>query len=150
MKFLLLLLTLTIYSCLSAQNTPAPSSITDSMSQYSKDTVGIFTKIDVEASYPGGLPAWRKFLEQNLDANAPINEIPKRKKYFQQTAICQFIVCKDGSICDIKVINKVLPSIKKEVERVIALSGKWIPAQHTGREVKAYRKQPITFVVTTE
>ena len=151
MKFILLLLTLTICSCLAAQDTlPPPPPVADSMSQYSKDTIGIFTKVDVEASFPGGLPAWKKFLERNLDANAPIKEIPRKTKYFEQTAICQFIVCKDGSICDVKVINKVLPSIKKEVERVIKLSGSWMPAEQNGRKVKAYRKQPVTFVVMSE
>lgn len=145
MKIKLLFFALIVCFCLNAQETSI-----DSLSQYSKDTVGIFTKVDVEASFPGGLPAWKKFLEQNLNADAPINEIPKRKKYFEQTAICQFIVCKDGTICDIRVVNKVLPSIKKEVERVIAMSGNWEPAEQNGKKVKAYRKQPVTFVVTSE
>lgn len=151
MKLTLLALTLTICSCVAAQNTPPPPPpVADSMSQYSKDTVGIFTKVDVEASFPGGQPAWKKFLERNLDANVPVKEVPRKTKYFEQTAICQFIVCKDGTICDVKVVNKVLPSIKKEVERVIKLSGNWVPAEQNGRKVKAYRKQPITFVVMSE
>jgi len=149
MKPILLVFSLIIFSCLTAQKTPPPP-VADSMSQYSKDTVGIFEKVEVEASYPGGDSAWRKFLERNLNPDAPFKEVPRRKKYFEQTAICQFIVCKDGSICDIKVINKVLPSIKKEVERVIRLSGNWVPAQQEGRKVKAYRKQPVTFVVVSE
>ena len=151
MRFILLsFLLITVYSTTAQDTPPPPPPVADSMNQYSKDTVGLFLKVDGEARYPGGEAAWKKFLEQNLNGDAPIKEIPRRKKYFEQTAICQFIVCKDGSICDIKVINKVLPSIKKEVERVIALSGKWIPAEQTGKEVKAYRKQPVTFVVMSE
>ena len=121
MKFILLLFFFTAAYCINAQDIPPPPPVADSMNQYSKDTVGIFEKVEVEASYPGGQAAWKKFLERNLNANAPIKDVPRRTKYFEQTAICQFIVCKDGSICDIKVINKVLPSIKKEVERVIKL-----------------------------
>lgn len=150
MKLILFSLLFLIGYSIDAQETPPQPSAADSLSQYSKDTVGIFFKVDVEANYPGGEPAWRKFLEQNLNADAPIKDVPRRKKYFEQTAICQFIVCKDGTICDIKVINKVLPSIKKEVERVIALSGNWVPAQQDGKKVKAYRKQPVTFVVMSE
>lgn len=116
----------------------------------SRDTVGVFKKVEVEASYPGGFPAWKNFLEQNLRADAPFKEVPKKVKYFEQTAIVQFIVCKDGSICDVKVINDVLPSIKKEAERVIKLSGTWEPALQDGKQVKAYRKQPITFVVESQ
>ena len=151
MKFLVLLLFILTIDNLNAQEPPPPPPpVMDSLSQYSKDTVGIFLKVDVEAKYPGGLPAWQKFLMMNLDANAPLKELPRKTKYFEQTAICQFIVCKDGTICDIKVVNNVLPSIKKEVERVIKLSGNWVPAEQNGKKVKAYRKQPVTFVVMSE
>lgn len=119
----------------------------DSMNQYSKDTVGIFSKVDVDASFPGDKDAWKRYLERNLDVITPLENLPRKTKNFEQTAICQSIVCKDGSICDIKVINEVLPSIKKEVERVISRSGYWIPAQHNGKTVKAYKRQPITFVL---
>jgi protein TonB len=148
MKLILAILLFITTNC-GAQNTPPPP-VLDSISQYSKDTVGIFEKVEVEASYPGGESAWKKFLERNLRADAPMKEVPRKTKYFEQTAICQFIVCKDGSICDIKVVNKVLASIKKEVERVIKLSGNWVPAQQDGRTVKAYRKQPVTFVIMSE
>ena len=151
MKILLLASALIFGFSIQAQEMPPPPPpIADSMNQYSRDTVGIFEKVDVEASFPGGIAAWRKFLERNLNADAPLKEIPKKTKNFSQTAICQFIVCKDGTICDIKVVNKVLPSIKKEVERVIAMSGQWEPAEQNGRKVKAYRKQPVTFVVTSD
>jgi len=151
MKFILLsILLITAYSTIAQETPPPPPPVADSLSQYSKDTVGVFEKVEVEASFPGGTPAWRKFLERNLDANAPLKDLHRKTKYFEQTAICQFIVCKDGSICDIKVVNKVLPSIKKEVERVIKMSGNWKPAEQDGRKVKAYRKQPVTFVVMSE
>lgn len=134
----------------SAQNDTLRTITFTDASGNSKDTVGVFEKVEFEASFPGGQPAWRSFLMQNLNAEAPFKEVPKRVKYFEQTAIVQFIVCTDGSICDVKVVNKVLPSIKKEAERVIKQSGNWEPAQQNGRKVKAYRKQPITFVVQSE
>lgn len=114
----------------------------------SKDTVGAFVKVEKEADFPGGIPAWRTFLMQNLDGSVVFKDLPKRTKKFEQTAMVQFIVCTDGTVCDVKVINKVLPSIKKEAERAIVNSGKWIPAEQGGRKVKAYRKQPITFMVS--
>ncbi len=116
----------------------------------SKDTIGAFVSVEKEADFPGGLPALINFLTTNLKGDVVLQDLPKRIKNFQQTAMGQFIVCTDGSICDVKVINKVLPSIKKEAERAINNSGKWIPAEQGGRKVKAYRKQPITFVVTSE
>jgi len=113
----------------------------------SKDTIGVFQKVEVEAQYPGGLTAWRNYLVQNLNANAPLKDLPKKVKHFEQTAIVQFIVCTDGSVCDVQVINDVLPSIKKEAEKAIKKSGAWMPAEQSGRKVKAYRKQPITFII---
>ena len=115
----------------------------------SQDTVGAFVKVEKEADFPGGLNAWKIFLMRNLKADAPLKELPKKVKFFEQTAIVQFIVCTDGSVCDVKVVNDVLPSIKKEAERAINKSGKWIPAEQGGKKVKAYRKQPITFRVTS-
>lgn len=151
MKLILLsFLLLIVYTTDAQDGPPPPPPVADSLDQYSKDSVGIFQKVEVEASFPGGFPAWKKFLERNLNANAPLKDLPRKTKYFEQTAICQFIVCKDGTICDIKVVNNVLPSIKKEVERVIKLSGNWVPAQQDGKKVKAYRKQPVTFVVMSE
>lgn len=113
----------------------------------SKDSVGIFQNVEQEAEFPGGIEAWRNFLYANLNPDAPFKELPKRTKHFKQTAIVQFIVCTDGTVCDVKVINDVLPSIKSEAEQAIKKSGKWEPARLNGQGVKAYRKQPITFYV---
>lgn len=115
----------------------------------SKDTVGVFKKVEVEADYPGGAAAWRQFLMQNLKGDAIAAALPRRVKNFEETAIVQFIVCTDGSLCEIKVINKVHPAVKKEAERAIRESGTWNPALQSGRKVKAYRRQPITFRVTS-
>jgi protein TonB len=40
--------------------------------------------------------------------------------------------------------------MEEEVMRVIKRGPKWIPASQNGRLVKAYRKQPVTFVVMEE
>lgn len=122
----------------------------DTDSRNTRDTIGAFNKVEVEADFPGGIEAWKQFLYTNLRADAPYKEIPRKVKYFKQTAIVQFIVCTDGTVCNVKVINDVLPSIKKEAERVIKISGNWLPAQQDGKTVKAFRQQPITFVVVSE
>lgn len=33
---------------------------------------GVFEKVDVEATFSGGEAAWRKYLEQNLNPNVPV------------------------------------------------------------------------------
>jgi protein TonB len=141
--FLMASLFLTV--CLSAQEKDSTVVYVDYGT--TKDTVGIFRKVEMEAQYPGGLAAWRNYLMHNLNAYAPLKDLSKKVKHFEQTAVVQFIVCTDGSICDVKVVNDVLPSIKKEAEKAIKKSGAWMPAEQSGKKVKAYRQQPITFII---
>jgi protein TonB len=124
-------------------------------SQNSKDTIGVFDKVDIEARFPGGDSAWRNYLENNFRvepvSDAVWKELPAKTKRksgsVNLTAIVQFIVCKDGSLCEIKTINKIPLALKAEAERLIAESKLWEPAMQNGRQVKAYRRQPITLVI---
>ena len=122
----------------------------DWTTQNTRDSIGAFRVVGVEAQYPGGQNSWQRYLMINLDATAPFEDLPQKVKHFKQTAWVQFIVCTDGTVCNVEVINDVLPSIKREAIRVISKSGKWEPGLQDGKPVKAYRKQPITFVVTSE
>lgn len=121
------------------------------------DTTVIFDRVEVEASYPGGTTAWIKYLEKNFKADSVtdliLKEMPvkKMKKGTTQiTAIVQFVVCKDGTLCNITTLNNVPAAFKSEAERLIAESKIWTPAEQNGRKVKAYRKQPITLQITLE
>lgn len=113
----------------------------------SRDTVGLFTKVEKQPEFPGGIAGWRKFLYANLDPQVVLKDLPKKTKQFKQTAIVQFIVCTDGTVCEVKVVNDVLPSVKQEAERVINHSGKWVPAMQDGKKVKTRFTQAITFMV---
>ena len=103
-----------------------------------------FIKVEIEASYPGGVAAWKKFLEKNLDAGVTAKNDAPVGKY---SAMAIFIVDKDGSLSDVKALTKFNYGIEDEMLRVISKSGKWTPASQDGKPVKAYRKQPLTFIV---
>jgi periplasmic protein TonB len=148
MKYLILLVFACIsYLCSAAQNKVDAVGI-------SKDTIGAFTEVEVEAGFTGGDTAWKTFLMNNLNIDKISDRVkfPKRQKVFQQTVIVKFIVCTDGSLCDIKTENKnkVDPLIKAEAERVIKISPNWTPAIVDGKPVKAYRRQPITVLIERE
>ncbi len=98
-----------------------------------------FTKVEIDAEYPGGLSAWQRYLSKNLayPQEAQDNEI-------QGTVVVQFIVDKEGNVSDVEAISGA-KELQAEAIRVIKKSGKWTPAVQNGRQVKAYRKQPITF-----
>ncbi|GAA4319067.1 energy transducer TonB [Flaviaesturariibacter amylovorans] len=141
--------TLLIGLALCAATHSASAQVADSTAVgITRDSIGAFRKVEIEADYPGGIPAWKNFLYNNLNPDAVAKALPKKTKHFQQTARVQFIVCTDGTVCNVRVINDVHPAVRKEAERAIRESGVWVPAQQGGRKVKAYRTQPITFVIT--
>jgi protein TonB len=104
-----------------------------------------FTKVEVEASFPGGEGQWRKFLERNLNASAPVDNGAPPGSYTVQV---QFIVDKEGKVSEVKALSSHGYGMEEEAVRVIKRGPNWTPAIQNGRQVKAYRKQPITFVVS--
>lgn len=102
----------------------------------------IFTKVEVDAKYPGGMSAWKLFLERNLRGDVASENGAPAGRY---TVIVQFVVDVAGNVSDVKAVSNAGYGMEAEAIRVLKRSGKWIPAIQNGREVKAYRKQPITF-----
>ena len=66
------------------------------------------------------------------------------------TVWVQFIVDKQGAISDVRALTNHGYGMEAEAVKVIQRGPNWNPAQQNGRYVKAFRKQPITFVVTSE
>jgi protein TonB len=112
-----------------------------------EDPNKVFEKVEIEASFKGGEGAWRKYLERNLNANTPVDNNAPEGTY---TVWVQFIVDKDGAISDVKALSNHGYGMEEEAVKVIKKGPAWVPAVQNGRQVKAYRKQPITFVVTSE
>lgn len=104
----------------------------------------VFTKVENEAQFPGGESAWRRYLEKNLNANAPVDNGAAGGTY---QVIVKFIVSKDGSISDVQAETKHGFGMEEEAVKIIKRGPKWTPALQNGRNVNAYRRQPITFVV---
>ncbi len=114
----------------------------DSTNKEPEDAV--FNKVEIEAAFPGGTDAWLKYLTQTLNAATPVDNGAPVGTY---TVIVQFVVDKYGNISDAKALTHHGYGMEKEVLRVIRTGPKWTPAVQDGRPVKAYRKQPVTFVV---
>ncbi|MFC4262346.1 energy transducer TonB [Ferruginibacter yonginensis] len=107
----------------------------------------IFTKVEIEAEYPGGQGAWGNYLRKNLNGQVASDNSAPAGTY---TVVVRFIVAKDGSISDVTPETSVGYGMEQEAIRVIKKGPKWKPAQQNGNIVKAYRRQPISFVVTEE
>ncbi len=107
----------------------------------------IFERVEIEASFPGGDNVWRKFLEQNLNAATPVNYGASAGIY---TVIIEFVVDRSGIISGIKALTNHGYGMEAEVIRLLKKAPKWNPAIQDGRPVKAYRKQPVTFMVVED
>ena len=68
-----------------------------------------------------------------------------KKKGIQGRVIVQFIVDKDGSIKDTKVIRGVNSSLDNEALRVINAMPKWEPGKHNGEAVSVRYTVPVSF-----
>jgi protein TonB len=98
-----------------------------------------FKKVEIESEFPGGIPAWMKFLSENL--TYPDKAV---RKNIQGTVVLQFIVCTDGSVCDIEAISGP-PLLREAAVKALKNTPNWTPAVQGGKKVKSYKKQPITF-----
>jgi hypothetical protein len=107
----------------------------------------VYQKVEVEASFPGGVDAWQEFLKRNLNAAIPVDNKAPKGRY---TIYVQFIVDEEGNTSNFKAITNHGYGMEKEVLRVLKLAGKWKPAYQNGQPVTAIRKQPVTFLIEEE
>jgi len=105
-----------------------------------------FTSVQVEAKYPGGPAAWKKYLERNLRQQTPVDNGAPAGTY---AVVVSFLVAKDGTTSEVKAISAPDPDYGTAAEavRVIERSGKWNPAIQNGRSVIYREKQKIIFQV---
>ena len=107
----------------------------------------IFEKVETSPEFPGGLQAWRKFVTDSLRPEIPADNGAPAGAF---TVVVQFIVQKDGKVTEIKALTSHGYGMEEEAMRLIRASPPWVPAKQNGRIVRAYMKQPITFVITEE
>ncbi len=91
-------------------------------------------------SFPGGEAAMMKYIGENLKY-PPI----ARENNIQGTVVLTFVVGKDGSVGDIKVVKDIGAGCGKESQRVIAAMPKWMPGEANGQAVKVRYTIPIRF-----
>ena len=103
----------------------------------------IFYEAEQDPQFPGGLPGLMNFINDNLryPAYAKANDIQGR-------VVVQFVVKKDGSIGQVKVIRKKNPDLDAEAVRVVKTLPKFIPGKMNGKPVNVWFTLPIMFKIT--
>jgi periplasmic protein TonB len=104
-----------------------------------EDPDKIFTKVEIEASFPGGPGAWQKYVTRAIQA-----EQDEFTESDFGTCIVRFIVDKTGTVSDVQATTMKGTKLAEVAVNAIRKGPKWNPAQQNGRQVNAYRLQPVT------
>ena len=104
------------------------------------DEEQIFQIVEEQAQYPGGMAECMKFLGKNIKYPTISQE-----NGVQGRVIVQFVVNRDGSIVDAKVMRGVDPYLDKEALRVVGLMPKWSPGKQRGKAVRSQFILPVMF-----
>lgn len=98
----------------------------------------IFEVVEQQPSFPGGsVNGW---LAEHIKY-----PVVAAENGIQGRVVVQFVVEKDGSVSQVKVVRGVDPSLDKEAQRVISSMPKWIPGKQNGVSVRSRFTVPVTF-----
>lgn len=100
----------------------------------------IFMVVEDMPEPPGGIAELMKFLGKNIKYPTIAQE-----NGIQGRVVVEFVVNRDGSIVDPKVVRGVDPSLDKEAVRVIMSMPKWKPGKQGGKTVRVKYTVPVTF-----
>lgn len=109
-----------------------PANVVEEVDNNIYNTAGI----EVKPDFPGGMEKFYKFVGNNYQT--PEEEGLKGKVYVT------FVVEKDGSLTDIKVIRDIGYGTGKEAIRVLNKCPKWKPGEQNGKPVRVLYSLPIT------
>ncbi|WP_051203563.1 energy transducer TonB [Hugenholtzia roseola] len=108
-----------------------------------KESDEIFEIVENPATFPGGTDKFYEYIGKNL-------EYPKvaRRMDIQGKVFVSFVVDKDGSLSDVKIVKGLHESCDAEALRVVKSSPKWQPAKQRGKAVRYRMTIPIVFKLT--
>ena len=100
----------------------------------------VFDVVEQMPQFPGGNAALFEYLSKHIKYPVIAEE-----NGIQGRVIVTFVVERDGSITDVKVVKSVDPSLDKEAQRVVKSMPRWIPGKQNGSAVRVKYTVPVTF-----
>ena len=100
----------------------------------------VFDVVEEMPSFPGGQGALMAFLSSNIKY-----PVVAQENGVQGRVIVGFVVERDGSITDVKVMRSVDPSLDREAQRVVKSMPKWKPGKQNGSAVRVKYTVPVVF-----
>ena len=100
----------------------------------------IFTVVENDPEFPGGMEALYKYLAQNI-------KYPQlaRDNGITGKVYVTFVVERDGSIANPKVLRDIGGGCGQEAIRVVKSMPKWTPGKQRGKAVRVQFNLPVNF-----
>jgi len=115
--------------------------IKNSLDTFQGDSA-VFIVVEVIPTYVGGEQALYQFLLNNL--NYPDTA---RDAGIEGTVYVSFVIEKDGSVSNAKVVRDIGGGCGREALRVVNLMPKWNPGQQKGKAVRCQFILPVSFTL---
>ncbi|KAF5060119.1 hypothetical protein DSECCO2_328930 [anaerobic digester metagenome] len=103
----------------------------------------IFMVVEEAPVYPGGDEERSKFFSENLRYPHEAREAS-----VEGTVYVTFVIERDGSLSDIKILRGLGYGLDDEVLRVMRLMPRWIPGKQRGKPVRVQYNMPVKFTLT--
>ena len=100
----------------------------------------VFDVVEEMPSFPGGNGALMQFLQSNVKY-----PVVAQENGVQGRVQIGFVVERDGSISDVRVVRSVDPSLDKEAMRVVKMMPRWNPGKQNGQTVRVKYTVPVLF-----
>lgn len=100
----------------------------------------IFTVVENEPEFPGGMEALAKYLAQNIKYPQLARDNNITGKVF-----VTFVVERDGRIADVKLLRDIGGGCGAEAIRVVKAMPKWTPGKQRGKAVRVQFNLPVNF-----
>jgi periplasmic protein TonB len=105
-----------------------------------EDENKVFLVVEQQPEFEGGYEAMMNFIRKNMRYPASA-----RRMGIDGTVFVSFVVGKDGSINDVKVIRGISADCDKEAVRVVQAMPPWKPGKQNGKPVFVRFNLPIKF-----
>lgn len=119
---------------------PFEATNVDESAPLDANTDEVFKVVEVDPEFPGGEEALYKYLAENI--KYPV--MAKNNKVEGRVYIT-FVIEKDGTVSDAKVLRSVNEELDAEALRVINAMPKWKPGMQRGVPVRVQYNIPISF-----
>ena len=96
--------------------------------------------VEQKPSFPGGEAAMYTWLGNNIVYPPAASE-----EGAQGRVVVEFVVGKDGSITNVRVVRPRHPALDREAVRVVSAMPTWVPGRNNGQPVKVTYTLPVTF-----